>query len=94
MTDTTGYTDAIFGMFHLLGDQFSLRIADVGGACVWRADPRANCGALDELAANKIALRLIAEHWDDLLRLPCPTPSLVASSGRCVNPRIVGLDEA
>jgi len=69
MTDTAGYTDAIFGIFHMLGYQFSPRIADVGGARFWRVDPRADYGTLDGLAANGINLRLVAEHWDDLLRL-------------------------
>jgi TnpA family transposase len=69
MSDTAGYTDAIFGVFHLLGYQFSPRIADVGGARFWRVDPKADYGALDGLAANRINTRLIAEHWDDLLRL-------------------------
>ena len=69
MSDTAGYTDAIFGVFHLLGYQFSPRIADVGGARFWRVDSKANYGALDGLAANRINLRLVAEQWDDLLRL-------------------------
>ena len=69
MSDTAGYTDAIFGVFHLLGYQFSPRIADVGGARFWRVDPKADYGVLNGLAANKINTRLIAEHWDDLLRL-------------------------
>lgn len=69
MSDTAGYTDTIFGIFHLLGYQFSPRIADVGGARFWRIDPRADYGVLDELAAKKVNVRLIAEHWDDLLRL-------------------------
>lgn len=69
MTDTAGYTDTIFGVFHLLGYQFSPRIADVGGARFWRVDGKADYGVLDELAANKINTKLIAEHWDDLLRL-------------------------
>ena len=59
----------LFGIFHLLGYQFSPRIADVGGARFWRVDPRADYGVLDELAAKKVNVRLIAEHWDDLLRL-------------------------
>lgn len=69
MTDTAGYTDAIFGIFHLLGYQFSPRIADVGGARFWRVDQKTDYGILDELAANRINLKLIAEQWDDLLRL-------------------------
>lgn len=69
MSDTAGYTDAIFGIFHLLGYQFSPRIADIGGARLWRVDGKADYGVLDPLAADKINVRLIAEHWDDLLRL-------------------------
>src|SRR5258708_5454254 len=30
MTDTTSYSDVIFGLFHLLGYQFSPRLADLG----------------------------------------------------------------
>ena len=69
MTDTAGYTDTIFGIFHLLGLQFSPRIADIGGARFWRVDGKADYGILDELAANRINIKLIIEHWDDLLRL-------------------------
>lgn len=69
MTDTAGYTNTIFGVFHLLGLQFSPRIADVGGARFWRVDGKADYGVLDDLASNKINIKLIAEHWDDLLRL-------------------------
>jgi TnpA family transposase len=69
MTDTAGYTDTIFGVFLLLGYQFSPRIADVGGARFWRVDGKADYGVLNDLASNKINIKLIAEHWDDLLRL-------------------------
>ena len=31
MSDTGAYTDTIFGIFHLLGFQFSPRLADIGG---------------------------------------------------------------
>ena len=69
MTDTGAYTDVIFGIFWLLGYQFSPRIADVGGARFWRVDPTADYGALDKLAAHKAKTGIIVEHWDDLLRL-------------------------
>lgn len=69
MTDTAGYTDTIFGIFHLLGYQFSPRIADVGGARFWRVDRQAHYGVLDDLASHRIDTRLITQHWDDLLRL-------------------------
>jgi TnpA family transposase len=69
MTDTGAYTDVIFGIFWLLGYQFSPRIADVGGARFWRVDSTADYGALDKLASHKVKTRIVAEHWDDLLRL-------------------------
>jgi TnpA family transposase len=69
MTDTAGYADTIFGAFYSLGCQFGPRIADVGGARFWRVDGKARYGILDELASNKINMKLILERWDDLLRL-------------------------
>ncbi len=38
MTDTAGYSDIIFGLFGLLGYQFSTRIADVGSTRFWNLD--------------------------------------------------------
>lgn len=49
--------------------QFSLRIADIGGTRFWRIDPATGYGSLDKLAPHKVRTGLIAEHWDDLLRL-------------------------
>jgi TnpA family transposase len=69
MTDTGAYTDIIFGIFWLLGYQFSPRIADIGGARFWRIDPEADYGALNRLAAHKVNTDRILPHWDDLLRL-------------------------
>jgi TnpA family transposase len=69
MTDTGAYTDTIFGIFHLLGYQFSPRLADIGGSRFWRVDSKADYGTLNDLAAQRINVGLIAEHWEDLLRL-------------------------
>ncbi len=69
MTDTGAYTDVIFGIFWLLGYQFSPRIADIGGTRFWRVDSAADYGVLDKLAAHRVKTGIIAEHWDDLLRL-------------------------
>ncbi len=69
MTDTGAYTDAIFGIFYLLGYQFSPRIADAGGARLWRIDPHADYGALNELASDRVNMKLIIEQWEDFLRL-------------------------
>ena len=69
MTDTGAYTDVIFGIFWLLGYQFSPRIADIGGARFWRIDPKADYGPLNNFASHKVRMGLIAQYWDDLLRL-------------------------
>jgi TnpA family transposase len=69
MTDTGAYTDAIFGIFYLLGYQFSPRIADSGGARLWRIDPAADYGALNSLASDRVGTKLIVEQWEDFLRL-------------------------
>ena len=69
MSDTGAYTDTIFGIFHLLGYQFSPRLADIGGTRFWRVDGKADYGALDALAAQRINIALIIQHWEDLLRL-------------------------
>jgi TnpA family transposase len=59
----------MFGIFHLLGYQFSPRLADIGGARFWRVDPEADYGPLAALARHRARLGLVAENWDDLLRL-------------------------
>ena len=38
MTDTAAYADTVFGLFWLLGYQFSPRLADIGDARFWRID--------------------------------------------------------
>ncbi len=69
MTDTAGYSDVVFGLFWLLGYQFSPRLADLGVARFWRLDPRADYGPLDGVARQRVNTALIAAHWDDLLRV-------------------------
>ena len=69
MTDTGAYTDVVFGLFWLLGYRFCPRIADIGGARYWRIDSSADYGVLNGVARHRINTKLIAEHWDDMLRL-------------------------
>ncbi len=69
MTDTAGYTDVAFGLFWLLGLQFSPRIADIGRTRFWRMDPRADYGLFNPISKHKIHPRFIIDHWDDLLRI-------------------------
>jgi len=46
MSDTAGYSDLVFGLFWLLGYQFSPRLADFGESRFWRMNPKADYGAL------------------------------------------------
>lgn len=69
MTDTAGYSDVIFGLFWLLGYQFSPRLADVGKARFWRLNTAADYGILNKIAKQRINQKLIEENWDDLLRV-------------------------
>lgn len=69
MSDTAGYSDVVFGLFHLLGYQFSPRLADIGETRYWRLNRQADYGDLNEVARSHINTGLIAAHWDDLLRV-------------------------
>ncbi|ETT24074.1 transposase [Rhodococcus ruber Chol-4] len=72
-TDTHGVTLVNFGLFDLLGMQLSPRIRDLGRITLYRPGPRAEAEArfphAGPLMTRKANLGLIAEHWDDLLRL-------------------------
>ena len=62
MSDTAGYSDLVFGLFWLLGYQFSPRLADFGESRFWRMDPKADYGALNGLARQRINIpRIDAE---------------------------------
>lgn len=69
MTDTAGYSDIVFGLFWLLGYQFSPRLADTGEARFWRIDSEADYGELDGIARQKVNVHLIESLWDDMLRV-------------------------
>ena len=69
MSDTAGTSDLVFGLFWLLGYQFSPRLADIGEARFWRLDPAADYGVLNGIARHRVNAALIARSWDDLLRV-------------------------
>jgi TnpA family transposase len=69
MTDTAGTSDMVFGLFWLLGYQFSPRLADAGEAVFWRVDKGANYGVLNELARGYVKIHRIEQHWDDMMRI-------------------------
>ncbi len=69
MADTAGASDMVFGLFWLLGYQFSPRLADAGEARFWRINPDANYGALNDIARHRARPERIKQHWDDMLRI-------------------------
>lgn len=69
MSDSAGYSDVVFGLFRLLGFQFSPRLADLESMRYWRLDRTADYGPLQEVSRHRLDGALIARHWDDLLRL-------------------------
>jgi len=69
MTDTAGASDMIFGLFWLLGYQFSPRLADAGEAKFWRIDKDADYGVLNELSRSCVKPKKVTQHWDDMLRI-------------------------
>ena len=69
MTDTAAYSDAVFGLFWLLGYQFSPRLADLGDAKLWRIDRKADYGPFNSVAKGTINPGLIRENWSDAIRL-------------------------
>lgn len=69
IADTAGYSDPVFGLFWLLGYQFSPALADLSDMRLWRLDKAADYGALNGVARNRVNLRHIRENWGDLLRI-------------------------
>jgi TnpA family transposase len=69
MTDTSGTSDMVFGLFWLLGYQFSPRLADAGDVVFWRVDKAADYGVLNDLARGCANTKRIEQHWDDMLRI-------------------------
>ena len=84
-TDTAGYTDLVFGLFDLLGMQFSPRLADLAGKTLYCIDKKIKYKNINSLITGKINVDLILRHWDELLRVAgslkrgCVTASLLIS---------------
>ena len=59
----------VFGLFWLLGYQFSPRPAGLPDQRFWRLDRHADYGPLNGLARHRINIELILEQWEDILRV-------------------------
>jgi TnpA family transposase len=70
-TDSHGYTEAIFGMTHLLGFSFAPRIKGIGKQTLYIFKPKDRLGGQDWIIrpGKTINEALIRENWDALLRL-------------------------
>jgi TnpA family transposase len=68
MTDTNSYTDVVFGLFWLLGFQFSPRLADIKDRRFWRMDRHADYGEFNDISRHKISTKRVVSDWDDMLR--------------------------
>jgi TnpA family transposase len=69
IADTAGYSDPVFGLFWLLGYQFSPALADLSDMRLWRLHKQADYGTLNAIARNRVNLKLIEENWQDFLRV-------------------------
>ena len=68
-TDTSGYTDQIFGLTHLLGFKFYPRLRDIGEAKLFFISSFKNYPELKNIFKGKINIGLIQENFEDILRL-------------------------
>jgi TnpA family transposase len=69
ITDTASYSDLVFGLFAILGYQFSPRIADISDARLWRFEMNADYGPLEAVSRQRIQTEKIVAHWEDMLRV-------------------------
>ena len=68
-TDTAGAIDHVFGLCHLLGFRFAPRIRDLADRRLYVVGARAAYKALDPLIGGAIDQRVIADNWEEILRL-------------------------
>jgi TnpA family transposase len=68
-TDTSGYTDHIFALCHLLGFRFAPRIRDLADHRLFSFEKPSQYNSLKPLLGGCIYTRTIREHWDEIARL-------------------------
>jgi TnpA family transposase len=69
ITDQAAYSDQVFGLYWLLGYQFSPRPTGLPDQRFWYFSRDRDYGALQGLARNRINTQLILAHSDDILRV-------------------------
>lgn len=72
-TDNASYSDIVFGIFKILGYNFSPRFKDLDDQRFWRATmpgvETGMYGVLEPLARNRVNLKKIETWWPDMLRV-------------------------
>ena len=70
-TDTTGYTDQVFALSHLLGFKFAPRIRDIADTKLYAISKTADYENIVSILQGKINTNIIRDNYDDVLRLAC-----------------------
>jgi TnpA family transposase len=72
-TDHASYSDAVFGLFKMLGYRFAPRFRDLPDQRFWRADlpdgQTSHYGPLEPIARHRVNLTKIENQWPDMLRV-------------------------
>ena len=69
-TDTHGYTEAVFGLTHLLGFSFAPRIKGIGKQTLYTFKPKAQAPKEWAIRPDKtVNEAVVVENWDDFLRM-------------------------
>jgi TnpA family transposase len=64
-----GFTDHVFALCHLLGFRFAPRIRDLADKRIYVLEKGSAYPALAGLVGGTLNVRLIATHWNEILRL-------------------------
>jgi TnpA family transposase len=79
-TDGGGVSDHVFGLAHLLGFHFAPRIPNLAERRLYAFEPTSRWPALAPFIAGRPDDKLIAAHWDDVLRLTASVRTGVVSA--------------
>ena len=68
-TDTSGFTDHVFALMHLLGFRFAPRIRDLADKRLFVVDSKKEYASINTMIGDAINVKHIKSHWDEILRL-------------------------
>ena len=68
-TDTSGFTDHVFALMHLLGFRFAPRIRDLADKQLFVTSSKKEYPSINTMIGDVINVKHIRSHWDEILRL-------------------------